>query len=395
MKKLLIQGSIALICIAGGFLAYHRYFKKNEPFLYKTEKPFARYIRQSIKAAGNLEPEDMLKVGSLVSGIIQKMFVEENDFVEKGQLLVLIDDGREDSKVRVAEQALEIAQANATYFEQFLQRQKPLYENGFLSENEFLRLKTELTTKQQEVLIKQEQLADEKRLFTKKQITAPEDGVVVGKNGSEGEMVTNFGSSFAIYTIAKDIRKMEAKIEIDESSVGLIKDGMIAQLIFDAYPEKTFESRIKEISNNPISKGGTVSYMAKLPIANEDLLFKPGMTLDADIVINEKNASLVVQGQVFSINPNTIEQVAKIKTYGYEPIPLKEKQDLTTQGNIKFLWIEDNNNFVEKAVKTGITDGAYFEVIDGIAENDKIIVDTIETNAVEAMFKKMFNTGLK
>lgn len=394
-QKTAIQIIIAVVLIGAGVIAYKRYFQKEEVFLYQSELPIHRNIRQSIKATGNLEPEDMLKVGSLVSGIIKQMLAEENDFVKKGQLLAIIDDGREDSLVRIAKHNLAIAQANLTYFEQYVARQQKLYENNFLAENEYQRLLTEQKTKQDDVAIKIIQLEQEERMFNKKQITAPEDGVVVGKNGSEGEMVTNFGTGFAIYTIAKDISKMEAKIEIDESSIGLIKAGMTAQLMFDSYPEKIFQSKIKEISNNPLSKGGTVSYLATLPITNKSLLFKPGMTLDAEIVINERDNTLAVQGQVFAINPKTVEQVAKIKKYSYKPLTNKEKRDLETRGNIKFLWIEKEDAFIEVAVKTGITDGAYFEIIEGITPEDKIISDTVEENAVEKMFKKMFNSGLK
>ncbi|HAU30304.1 TPA: hypothetical protein DCW54_01580 [Candidatus Dependentiae bacterium] len=395
IKKLIIQSSLILIALGIGVAAYKRYFKKEEAFLYQTEQATQRHIRQSIKATGNLEPEDMLKVGSLVPGIIKQMLAEENEFVKKGQLIAVIDDGREDSLVRTAEHALAIAQANYRYFEQYVARQTKLYESNYLAENEFQRLLTELVAKQEDVAIKEVQLEQEKRMFNKKQITAPEDGVVVGKHGSEGEMVTNFGTGFAIYTIAKDIRKMEAKIEIDESSVGLVKTGMTAQLMFDSYPEKLFESVIREISNNPQAKGGTVSYLATLPIANQDLLFKPGMTLDAEIIIHEKDDVLAVQGQVFAINPKTVEQVAQVKKYAYQPLDQKEKRDLETRGNIKFLWLEKDNAFVEIAVKTGATDGAYFEILEGLSPEDKIVSDTVEENAVAKMLKKMFNTGLK
>ncbi len=395
LQKIVVQSSIALVLILAGIFAYRRYFKKEEVFLYQTEQASIRHIRQSIKATGNLEPEDMLKVGSLVPGIISKMLVEENEFVTKGQLLAIIDDGREDSLVRIAEHQLKIAKANLQYFEQYVARQTKLYQSNYLAENEYQHLLTELAVKQDDVAIKTVQLEQEHRMFNKKRITAPEDGVVVGKHGSEGEMVTNFGTGFAIYTIAKDISKMEAKVEIDESSVGLINTGMTAQLIFDSYPEKVFESKIREISNNPLAKGGTVSYLATLPIANQDLLFKPGMTLDAEIIIHEKDDILTVAGQVFAINPKTVEQVAQVKKFAYQPLDIKEKRELETQGNIKFLWIEKEKAFIEVPVKTGITDGAYFEVVSGITQEDAIVSDTVEENAVAKMLKKMFNTGLK
>ncbi|MBN2266948.1 MAG: efflux RND transporter periplasmic adaptor subunit [Candidatus Babeliaceae bacterium] len=385
----------AIFIVLCGYGLYRYLFPHVEEKLYSVKKPVRRAVAHIVRATGALKPEDLLKVGSLVPGILEKMLVDENEVVKKGQLLAIVDDGKGDSEVRGYKAALEQAKAQLIYTKAFHTRQKALYEGKFISDDEFEKIDRDLTTAMQEVEIRKAKLEYAEYIFKRKKITAPENGIIIGKICSEGEAVTNFGLGTVIYTIAKDISKMEAKIEIDESNVGIIKKGMAAQLSYDAYPRKTCKCTITDISNNPIEKGGTVSYLATIPIDNSEKLLKPGMTVDAEIVIAKRENTLTVQGQQFTINPAILDKIAKLKGYAFKPLSPEKKAELLKLGDYKFIWVFRDKSFVEVPIKIGISDGAFFEVVSGINENDLIIDDTVEENAMEKLFKKFFSSGLQ
>jgi len=377
------------------YLIYSLFFAKPEERLYSTHKIEYRNINYIIRASGKLEAEEFMKIGSLVAGIIEKMYVEENDIVKKGQLLARINDGKEDTDVRATKAAYEIAQQELTYEKAHFARQKTLHEAHFIADDEFEQNRRDYESAVQNVDLKKAQFDAATLVFNNKRITAPADGIVVGKPSNEGETVTLYAPPTVIYSIAKDIAKMEAQIEIDESNVGVVKKGTPVLISFSTYLGDVFKSTITDISNNPIEKGGSVCFLATAPLDNSKQLLKPGMTVDAEIVIAKKEHILALQAQQFSINPTTIEMIAKIKNYQYKPVSLDERSTCLKKGFCKTVWIEKDKSFIERPIKTGISDGAYFEILEGLDQNDLVVIDTIEENAAEKFFKKIFKTGLQ
>lgn len=377
------------------YLVYSLFLAKPEEVLYSTQKIKRQNIHYVIKASGTLEAEEFMKIGSLVPGIIEKMYVEENDIVKKGQLLARINDGKEDTDVRATKAAYDIAQEEFTYQKAHFERQKKLHEAHFISDDEFEKQRRDYEVAAKDIDLKKAQHDAAVLVFNNKRIVAPADGIVVGKPSNEGETVTLYAPPTVIYSIAKDINKMEAKIEIDESVIGVVKKGTPVLISFSTYLGEVFQSTITDISNNPIQKGGSVCFLATAPLDNSKRLFKPGMTVDAEIVIAQKDNVLALQAQQFSINPKTIEMIAKIKNYQYKPIPHEERTKCIKKGFCKTVWTEKEKAFIEHPIKTGISDGAYFEIIEGIDPKDLVVVDTIEENAAEKFFKKIFKSGLQ
>lgn len=397
----MMVGRIIKLAIVGallggmGYWVYSSFFKKPEPQLYSAKHPEKRTIRQVIKATGALEAEDFMKIGSLVNGVILEMRAEENDTVKKGQVLAVIDDGKEDTEVRETLSLLQTAQVNLTYQSDHFKRQEALHDAQFISDDDFEKATLDYERAQNEVMFRQALYDRAVLIFNHKKILAPDDGVVVGKQSREGEAVTTFAPPTVLYTIARDLRKMKAKIEIDESYVGVIRKKMPVLLTYDTYLDQTFKSVISELSNNPLEKGGTVSYQATLEIDNEKMLFRPGMTVNAEIVVAEAKNVVSISGQQFAINPLIVEQVAKVKKYGYKPLTVGVRTSCQKRGICKTLWVERDKTFVEVPVKIGITDGAYFEIVEGVTEKDLVIYDTIEENAMAKLFKKFFSAGLQ
>ena len=232
---MLVFAVIGGLCI---FFAYRLFFKSNAEQLYSTQKMERRDITHIIKATGFLEVEDTMKIGSIVPGIIHKMHVDENEQVKRGQLLAEIDDGKNDTEVKETKAVWDGAEADLVYLEAFFQRQKALYEDDQISKDTFQDATRQLEVAQAEVRLKNASYDKAKLEFDNKKIVAPDDGIVISKIARKGETVTLASPPTLIYLLAKDIKKMNAKLEIDESSVGALKKGATAMMTFDPYPHK-------------------------------------------------------------------------------------------------------------------------------------------------------------
>lgn len=389
--KLVAAGAL-LIGITWG--SYHFFFAPKQPPLFQAKKPDRRTIVESIKATGYLEPEDLMKIGSIVQGIVYKLHVEENDVVKKGQLLAEIDDGKDDTSVRQTKANWLSAQASLTYAATHYERQKALYEAGHISKDLFEQMARDYHVAEQDVAAKKALYDQESILFARKKIVAPDNGLVISKESSEGETVALTSPATIIYTIAKDICKMKAKLEIDESTVGTLKEGMEAVLNFDSYPHRIFKGTVSLVSNAPIKKGNAVSYSATIHIDNSQLLFRPGMSVDAVITITEKENVLVVPSNLFRINTNALETIATALGYEYKPLSKQERKTTLEADHMKTIWIVREKSFVEQPISIGINDNAYYEVLSGLKETDLILTDLAEPNTMKEFFQKFFGKGL-
>ncbi len=392
-KKILLLLTIIGIVAIGSFFTYKIFFRKKQQELYTAQLVEKRTIAQVIKATGYLRPVDMMNIGSLVAGIIHKMHVEENATVKKGQLLVEVDDGKGDTEVREAQAALDRAQALATYQKVFFKRQKALYKDNHISLDRFEQVERDLRLAQADVDRTQATYDKIKRNYDNKWITSPDDGLVINKTGSEGETVTLSSPPTIIYTIAKDITNMEAKINIDESVVGDLTVGMTAEFTLDTYPYQLFSGTISDISNAAIIIGGATNYIATIPIDNSEQLFRPTMHIDAEIAITKKEEVVAVPGYAFALNRTILKEIAKGLGYQFNEIDEERREELRKKSRTKTIWVEKENAFIEKIITIGISDSAYFEVISGLKATETIIIDTVEPDIMEQFFKRLFGGG--
>jgi len=385
---------LALLVGGGTWGVYKAFFAPKKPQLFKASEPEKRFIIQTVKATGSIEPENVMKIGSIVTGIIYKLYVEENDLVKKGQLLAEIDDGKGDTLVRSARGELELAQAKLVYAESYLQRQKILFEAGHISKDLYEQISRDYQVAQATVTTKKADYDQALFLFNSKKITAPDDGLVIAQNSSEGETVAVTSPATIIYTIAKDIRKMEVNLEIDESTVGDLKEGMIANLVFEAYPHRTFKGNIYNINNSPTKKGSAVNYSASISIDNSHRLFRPGMSVDATITIAEKENVIALPSNLFRVSNGSLEKIAHVVGYEYKPLSKQERIKALETDHMKTIWIVRDKAFIEQPITIGINDNSYYEVVSGIQEDDLILTDLAEPDTMKEFFQKFFGKGL-
>lgn len=377
-------------------LGFHHYpSKKEHNHLFTTEKAQQRNISSVIKAKGILIPQEVVRVGNLINGILRYVYFEENELVQKGQLLIEVDDGREDWDINASFGNLDANQAVLSYQSEFLKRQQQL----------FIRKQISLDTLQQAerdyeaAFAKVEQakgLYEQSKLtYDNKRVPSPVSGMMIQKEVSPGETISNdsgIAPVSVICKIARDIELLKAYILLDDSALESATTNMAASMTIDTYPHKKFIGIIDTFANishamemadypylNIIPKAEkSGSHYAIAIVDNKDLSLKPGMTFTATITVAEKENVLSVPNQVFKVNKHSIQQIAEDQSYTYQPIDNKKLLELSHTDNAKTLWIYKNNMFIEKAVIVGISDADNVEITQGIDGSEDIVYEAHE-----------------
>lgn len=388
---------ISLISVSAlSLITYKKIFHKEEKLPYTTQRPSRRTIKKIIDTTGKIAIADKNKIGSFVTGILKKRYVEENDVVKKGQLLAIIDTGKSDTDVRYAQGALEKRTAEYHYQQRYYERQKILYEAGQLALNEFEKVERDFFTTKGDYISAQATLDKYKEEYGNTRIYAPDDGVIIRVGVAEGERVTTDLDATILFEIAKDITKMEGSLEIDESDVGHIKIGQEVEFTIDTFPNKVFRTTISDISYSPKKSNGTLYYKATVIIDNKEKLLRPGLSLEAKVFVATSEEALALPGSAFMISGKILKVIADKLGYSHHPIEEHEisQKIKETDTAIQTVWVVqangEPNTFVEKIVTTDLTDDIHFEVISGIAEDDDVIIQVEEANYMDEIMKKYF-----
>lgn len=362
--------------------------------LYELETPSHTNIKQIISANGKLKLKDQVKVGSLVTGRIKAIHVEENETVEEGQLLAEIDTGFADTEVREALGAYERALAELEFQEATLKRKKGLFEEWFLSDVDLQEAKRNYLTALADV--KTLQATYERKLieFENNRIYAPSSGVVIHIDMAKGEKVSADSDGETLLSLVPDIQNIEAELEISEKDIGQIKKGQEIQMIVDTYPNRTFKSTIHNVSftaNTDDDK--ECVYQATAYIDNQNFLLRPGMSVNATIDVASVESALTITTRAFLIKEEHLQAVSNQLNLSIQPLDPKEKQlllEANEYDNIQFVWLMCEDCFKESAVKIGITDDISFEIKSGLNGDEKLVVDVMEDDEMQKIYDKFY-----
>jgi len=384
-KKIIII--LSLIIITAGTIFYFKKNNKNEVPLFKTKTCKIKNLTQYVNSSGTLKAKEQITVGSLVAGRVIKIIADNNDVVKKNQILTILDDGIGDSAVKQLTAALQEARAKLVYQEKFFARQKALYQTEQISKNSFEQYTKDLevaksivnqTEAQLEIRIK-----DYENLF----IRSPDNGTIIAKEVDLGQMVTSRLQATVLYAIAKDLKEMEAQVDVDEADVGMVQEGQEAVFTVDAFPKLKFEAKVKQIRYLAKIVDNVVTYATILDIDNADLKLRPGMTTDVYIKVAEAKDALVILNKILRINSNHLELVAKKLGYEFERIPGTDDKT-----EIENVWtLVDGNKFKQVAIKLGAKEGKYTQVLSGLDKNTILISEATELKRENLLLKQMFS----
>jgi len=359
--------------------------------LFKTTQPEKRTITRIIDASGLIKLKDTARLGSLVSGTVDEIMVEENTCVKAGQPLATINLKDKDFSYKVALERAKQSLASYEYQKSHTARMKKLFETQGISsdamESELAKLQDlEATLSVQNMIVEQE-----KALYEQRILKSPIDGVVVAINVTKGEPITTDLQATVLFEVAPSISNMRAYLDIDESDITLAKPGQKIEISVDSQPSRIFNGKMQSVSYSPKGKSANIKYEGIVDILDGQELLRPGMTAHASVVVAREEDTLGVLSQAFFVNKKALEEVSKKLNYSFKPIPTKKT---TADSNVdekqtKNLWLFENNSFVEKEVEIGITDDTYYAVHSGLSEKDKVIIDVDEVNALDEFYKQI------
>ena len=335
--------------------------KEKHTVTFETEKVVTTDIHTTITATGTIEPVTSVTVGTQVSGIVAKLYVDYNSVVRKGQVIAELDKTNLISELNTAKANLNSVQSALNYQSANYNRYKTLYEKGLVSADDFENARLSYQQANQQVAQARETVRRAQTNLGYATITSPIDGIVLSKSVEEGQTVAASFSTPELFTIAQDLTNMQVIADIDEADIGGVKAGQRVTFTVDAFPDDTFQGSVKQVRQQATTESNVVTYEVVISAPNVSLKLKPGLTANVTIFTLEKNKVLAVPSKALRFTPN-----AAILT------PDQVIEDC--QGDHK-LWTREGNTFKAHSIGIGITNGVLTEILSGIDEGTEVLTD--------------------
>lgn len=356
-KKALVIAAVAAIATLAVWLLSDG--KKEEKITFDTAAVAPANIMNSITATGTIEPVTSVTVGTQVSGIVSKLFVDYNSVVKKGQVIAELDKTNLMSQLNTAKTQLATAQSQLNYQTANYKRYKTLFEKGLVAADDFDNAKLSYTQAKEQVVSAKEEVQRAQTNLGYATITSPIDGVVLSKSVEEGQTVAASFSTPELFTIAQDLTNMQVVADVDEADIGDVKEGERVTFTVDAYPDDTFDGKVKQVRQEATTTNNVVTYEVVISAPNADLKLKPGLTANVTIYTAERKGVLSVPSKALRFIPQK-ETVGKMKIV-----------DVANAKNK--VWTIEGNSIVAHKVNIGMTDGTNTQIVGGIAEGTKVI----------------------
>lgn len=429
MKKLYLY--ILLFAVAIGTGGYFWLAGSNDKDVkYRTEKISRGGVVVNVRATGTINPVQTVQVGSQVSGILLRIFVDFNSEVKKGQIIAIIDSTFLYASVKEARANLERNQAQVNEADRSLKRATELFKKDLIAQAD---LDAAMTGHESTVAQKKQSEAALDRAEVNLRyaiISAPIDGVVISRDVDVGQTVAASLQAPKLFVIANDLKRMQVEASVDEADIGQVKDGQTATFTVDAYPEEQFRGSVTQVRLSPVTVQNVVTYTVVIEVPNPDLKLRPGMTATVSVLVDKRDDVLRVPVLAIRFQPpsDVLERGSKsgpaeAKTSDAKPDTSSQQADNKQRGERRRwqdgesqrrempeggdrrrsqgqgegdqqhkemrwrregirktsrVWIlDDAKNLKPLTVTTGLSDNRYVEIIGGdLKEGDEIIVGT-------------------
>ena len=342
-------------------------------------------ITQAVTATGTLNPVVNVQVGSQVSGNIAKLFVDFNSEVKAGQVVAQIDPVLFQATVTQAEGDLANAQAALELAKVNAKRTQELFTKKTSSEADVDQAMANFHQAEANVKIKQGALDKAKADLDHCTITSPIDGVVISRSVDVGQTVAASLQAPVIFAIANDLTKMQIDANVAEADVGVVKVDQNVDFTVDAFPMQTFQGKVVQVRNAPITVQNVVTYDTVIGVSNPDLKLKPGMTANVAIIVAHKDDVLQIKNAALRYRPPDATPVETKRTSTSRPgRPGGGRSNAGQEGRAErtvYVLPSGASRLQPVQVKTGISDGTTTEVIEGLKEGDRVVTSEVTSTA--------------
>lgn len=337
--------------------------KKEEDINFKEEKVALKTLQNSVTATGTIEAVTSVTVGTQVSGIVNKLYVDYNSQVKRGQVIAELDKTNLLSELNTAKANLASAQSSLNYQAANMERYKTLYKKGLVSADEYENALLTYRHAKEQVASSRENVQRAQTNLGYATITSPIDGTVISKSVEEGQTVAASFNTPELFTIAKDLTNMQVVANVDEADIGNVKEGDRVTFTVDAYPDDTFEGTVKQVRLEATTTNNVVTYEVVISAPNADLKLKPGLTANVTIYTQERSGVLAVANKALRFTP-TKETVGK------------DMKIVDCKGKNK-VWTLNGNTLTAHPVTIGQSDGINTEITKGLKQGDKIVTEIV------------------
>ena len=366
-KRVLLLAAIAAIVILTVWLLGGKNSKL--PVNISYTKVETKDICTGITATGTIEPVTKVEVGTQVSGIISKVYVDYNSVVKKGDIIAELDRTNLISELSSSENNMKSAQSEYEYQKKNLERVKKLYDKGLVSADDYDTAELSFIKSKNSYETAKFSVQKARTNLGYATITSPIDGVVLSKAIEEGQTVASSYNTPTLFTIAADLTDMRLIADVDEADIGNVQVGQNCVYTVDAFPNDTFEGKVTQVRQEPATTSNVVTYEVVVSASNPELKLKPGLTANVTIYTLECKGVTGVSSKALRFTPNASLLGEEYKIDDCEG---KEK-----------LWTLDGKTFVAHSVKAGTTNGSLTQIVSGIPVGTTVVSEVnVATNSI-------------
>ena len=352
---LVVVIAVAVWLLSGG--------KKEEQINFKQEKVATHTLQNSITATGTIEAVTSVTVGTQVSGIVNKLYVDYNSVVKKGQVIAELDKTNLISELNTAKANLASTESNLSYQRANMKRYQTFYKKGLVSADEYENALLAYRQAKEQVASSRENVQRAQTNLGYATITSPIDGTVISKSVEEGQTVAASFNTPELFTIAKDLKNMQVIANVDEADIGGVAVGNRVNFTVDAYPDDTFEGVVKQVRLEATTTNNVVTYEVVISAPNADLKLKPGLTANVTIFTKEQANILSVANKALRFTP-TKETVGK------------DMKIVDCKGKNK-VWTLNGNTLTAHSVNIGQSDAMHTQIISGIKASQSVVTEIV------------------
>ena len=336
-------------------------------------------VENTVTATGTIEPVETVEVGTQVSGKVEKIYVDFNDVVKKGQLMAELDKQTLNQSLSRAKASLTSSQSQLNYAKLSYERTKQLYEANAATLAAYQEAQNTYTQAQMSMKNAQASYDQARVDLAYAEIYSPIDGIVLDRAVEVGQTVAASFSTPTLFTLANDLTKMQVEADVDEADIGQVKVGQRVSFTVDAYMDDVFEGTVNQIRMKPTTTSNVVTYTVIIEAPNPDQKLFPGMTASVTIVTEEERG-LAVPAEAFNFTPDeaVLKAIRKAdKPEGQRPeLPQGERpqMDKSSATSHSVVWLKKGADMMPRPVKVGMSDGAYKIIEQGVQAGDSVVL---------------------
>lgn len=370
MKKKYIWIGVIVILALIGLWQYLGSRKQSSKIAFKTARVETGVITNYVTATGTIEPVVKVEVGTQVSGIVKKLYVDYNSVVKKGQVIAELDKTNLQSEYQSQQSNLAKAQSDYNYQKSNHDRMKTLHDKGLIADNEYEAAVQSFQSAKSSLSVASQNLQKAKTNLSYATITSPIDGVVLSKSVEEGQTVAASFSTPTLFYIANNLTQMRVIASVDEADIGSVLEGQRVEFTVDAYVGETFNGTVTQVRQNATTTNNVVTYEVVVDAPNPELKLKPGLTANITIYTKESGEVLTVQPKALKFSPL---QYDGVQGYSIDPASREMAEKRMPKGH-GILWTLDGKVFKARQVTTGMSSKIATEV-SGVREGDVIVLE--------------------